>query len=353
MRGTMLGVVTKTAGPGLFIEEMPVPQIKDNQVLVKVRAAGICGSDTHMYQGSDSYKVFEKFYPIVIGHEFSGEIIEAGKEAKGVKPGDRVVVRPAAPCGVCHNCRIGRSHFCSVAFQRIIGLQINGGLAEYIAVEDECCIVLPDTIDYELAALIEPLGVTANAVYDSKLEMGETVVVQGPGPIGLLTLLCAKARGAGKTIMIGTTKDKKRLEVAKIFDVDHIVIADETDPVGAVKELTGGRGADLVFEASGVPALVQTALDMLDTTGRVVAEGIYGAPGQVAFTPMVRAAKRLIGTYGGPIAWERLIDWLGAKSYYATLPIHVVTHRTKIQNALDSFERSVRKENIKELIIFD
>lgn len=353
MKGKMLGIVTKTAGPGLFIEELPIPQIKDNEVLVKVRACGICGSDTHMYEGSDSYKVFEKFYPIVIGHEFSGEVVEVGKTAKGVAIGDRVVVKPAAFCLTCDNCRKGRFHFCSVAFQRILGLQKNGGFAEYAAVEDEACIVLPDSIDFDLAALIEPLGVTANAVYDSNLEMGETVVIQGPGPIGLLTLLFAKARGAGKTIIIGTTKDRARLEIAKKFDVDHILIVDEEDPVKGVKDLTNGRGADIVFEASGIPSLVQTALDMSDTTGRVVIVGIYDKPGEIALTPMVRAAKKLIGTYGGPIAWERLIQWLGAKSHYASLAKNVISHRTKIEDAMDAFERSVKKENIKELIVFD
>ncbi len=351
MQGTMKAVLKKTLDHGVFVEDIPIPQIGDGDVLIKVRAAGICGSDTHMYEGAASYKVFEKFFPLVMGHEFCGEIAEVGRSVTTVKPGDRVVSRVAASCGDCYYCRTGRMHFCEVAFQNIIGLQKNGGFAEYIAVPDYNCIPLPDSISYELGALIEPLGVTANAVFDSGLEMGETVVVQGPGPIGLLTLLFAKARGAGKTIVIGTRQDALRLAQAKKFDADHIVVADEVDAVQTVRELTGGHGANIVFEASGVPQLVQSAVDMLDKTGRVVVEGIYGAPGQLDFTPMVRSAKRVIGTYGGPIAWDRMIDWLGAKSYYAQLPTQVITHRTTLTDAEAAFERSVHKENIKEMFI--
>lgn len=353
MQGTMKAVLKKTLDPGVAIEEVPIPQVADDEVLIKVRAAGICGSDVHMYEGAASYKVFERFFPLVMGHEFCGDVAEVGKNVTAIKPGDRVVSRVAASCGNCFYCRSGRMHFCEEAFQRIIGLQKNGGFAEYVAVSEPSCIKMPDNVSYELGALIEPLGVTANAVYDSGLEMGETVVVQGPGPIGLLTMLFAKARGAGKTIVIGTKADKLRLDLAKKFDADHIIIADEVDAVQAVKDLTGGHGANVVFEASGVPQLVQGAVDMVDKTGRVVVEGIYGSPGQLDFTPMVRSAKRLIGTYGGPIAWDRMLDWLGAKSYYAGLPIQVVTHRTKLDDAAAAFERSVKKENIKEMFIMD
>lgn len=353
MAKTMKAILKKTLAPGIFVEEIPVPEISDNQVLLKIRAAGICGSDVHMYEGAASYKVFERFFPLVMGHEFCGDVAEVGKNVTAVKPGDRCVSRVAASCGDCYYCRSGRMHFCSEAFSKIIGLQRDGGFAEYIAVDADALIKMPDSVSYEMGALVEPLGVTANAVSDSGLEMGETVVVQGPGPIGLLTMMFAKARGAGKTIMIGTSKDKRRLEIAEHFDVDHIIIADETDAVQAVMDLTDGHGANVVFEASGVPQLVQSALNMADKCGRIVVEGIYGAPGQIDFTPMVRSAKRLIGTYGGPIAWDRMLDWLGAKSYYAGLPQKVITHRSKLEDAEAAFERSVKKENVKEMFIMD
>lgn len=349
----MKAVLKKNLDRGVAIEEIPIPQINDDEVLLKVRAAGICGSDVHMFEGAASYKIFERFFPLVMGHEFCGDIVEIGKDVTTVKPGDRVISRVAHSCGDCHYCRSDRMHFCADAFTRIIGLQKNGGFAEYIAINQQSCILMPDSISYELGALVEPLGVTGNAVADSGLTLGETVVIQGPGPIGLLTLLHAKARGAGKTIVIGTSKDKIRLEQAKAFDADHIIIADQEDPVEAVKSLTGGYGADIVFEASGVPQLIQTALNMVDKTGRVVLEGIYGSEGTVDFTPMVRSAKKLIGTYGGPISWERIIAWLGANSQYAKLPQQVITHRTTLDDAENAFERSVNKENIKELFIND
>ena len=353
MAKTMKAVLKKDLNPGISVEEVPIPEINDNQVLLKVRAAGICGSDVHMYEGDDSYKVFESYMPFIIGHEFSGEVAEVGKNIKNLKPGDRVVSRVAPSCGTCHYCMAGKHHFCSTAFQEIIGLQIDGGFAEYIAVREEHCIPLPDSISFELGALIEPLGVGANAVNDSRLALGETVVIQGPGPIGLFILLFAKARGAGKTIVIGTKKDKARLEKAKEFDADHIIYADDVDVVKEVQNLTNGRGADVVFESSGIPSLIQTAANMADKTGRIVTAGIYGAPASIDFTPVVRSAKQLIGTYGGPIAWDRLVEWLGSKSYYATLPEAVITHRCSLEDADAAFQRSIRKESIKELFIMD
>lgn len=353
MKGTMKAIVKKDLHPGISIEELPIPQIAEDEVLIQIHRAGICGSDVHMYQGAASYKVFERFMPLVMGHEFCGHVAEVGRNVRLVKEGDRVTSRVAASCGDCHYCRTERMHFCEEAFKNILGLQKNGGFAEYIAVKEQSCLLLPDTISDDLGALIEPMGVTANAVNDSQLMMGEIVVIQGPGPIGLLTLLFAKARGAGKTIMIGTKKDALRLELARRFDVDHVIVAEEEDPVQAVRDLTGGYGANLVFEASGVPQLVQQALDLCDKTGRVVVEGIYGAPGQIELTPMVRSAKSLIGSYGGPIAWDRIVQWLGQNSYYAGKAVEVITHRTPMDQAESSFIRAVNKENIKELLIMN
>jgi 2-desacetyl-2-hydroxyethyl bacteriochlorophyllide A dehydrogenase len=353
MQGKMKAIVKKSLQPGLDIEEIPIPQIGDGEVLIKVRAAGICGSDVHMYEGAASYKVFEQFMPLVMGHEFCGDIAEVGKNVSSVKPGERVVSRVAPSCGVCHYCRTNRRHFCSSTFKQILGLQKNGGFAEYVAVPEESCITMPDNMSYDFGALVEPLGVTGNAVNDAGITLGETVVIQGPGPIGLLTLLHAKARGAGQCIVIGTKRDKLRLEKAKEFDADHIVVADEDDPVKAVLDLTGGYGANVVFEASGVPQLVQLALNMCEKTGRVVVEGIYGSEGSIDFTPMVRSAKKLIGTYGGLIAWDRIMAWAGSKSRYADLALGVVTHRTPLDDAVAAFERSVKKENIKELFVMN
>jgi 2-desacetyl-2-hydroxyethyl bacteriochlorophyllide A dehydrogenase len=335
------------------VEEIPIPEIGDDEVLVRVRAAGICGSDVHMYEGADSYKVFEQYMPLVMGHEFCGDIAETGKNVVSVKPGDRVVCRPAVACGDCYYCRSNRMHFCSDAFKRILGLQKNGGFAEYVAVSADGCIPLPANLSYEIGALVEPLGVTGNAVNDADVTLGETVVIQGPGPIGLLTLLHARARGAGKCIVIGTEKDSVRLEKAREFDADHIIVADKEDPVKAVLDLTDGRGVNVVFEASGVPQLIQSALNMCEKTGRVVVEGIYGSTGAIDFTPMVRSAKKLIGTYGGLIAWDRIIAWLGTNSHYAKLASGVITHKSALDDAEAAFERSVHRENIKELFVMD
>jgi len=353
MSRTMKALYKKDLTPGVIFGELPIPEPKEGEVLVRVRAAGICGSDVHMYEGAASYKVFEQFMPLILGHEFCGDVAELGKGVTSLTPGMRVVCRAMASCGHCRFCRTDRRHFCSEGFQNILGLQRDGGFAEYVAVPASYCIPMPDSVSYEMGALIEPMGVTANAVNDSDLAMGETVVVQGPGPIGLLTLLFAKARGAGTCMVIGTSQDSLRLAKARELGADHIILADKMDAVQTVLDLTGGTGVNVVFEASGVPSLIQSAVNMCDKTGRVVLEGIYGSPGQVDFTSLVRTAKRLIGTYGGVIAWDRLLDWIGADSLYRELPLSVVTHRSSLTQADEAFTRSVRKENIKELFIFE
>lgn len=352
MKQTMQALIKRDPSPGLFLEEVPVPTPGEGQVLLKVRAVGICGSDVHMYEGDDSYKVFEEFMPLIIGHELSAEVVQLGKNVHGIAPGQRVVVRPRAPCGQCHYCATGRRHLCSEG-NPTHGLRSDGGFAEYMVTGERNCVPIPDGVSDELGALIEPYGVAANAVHDGQLSMGETLVIQGPGPIGLLSLLVAKARGAGRCIVIGTSKDHMRLEKAREFGANNILIADEVDVVKEVQALTGGYGVDMVIEASGVPALLQTALDMCDKMGRVVVAGIYAKPAQIDFTPTVRAGKSLIGTYGGPVSWDRIIAWLEANPYYAKLSEGIITHRSQLKDAVAAFERSVKKENIKEVFVFN
>ncbi|NLW79713.1 MAG: alcohol dehydrogenase catalytic domain-containing protein [Ruminococcaceae bacterium] len=349
---TMQALLKRDLTPGILIEEVPIPQPDDDQVLLKVRAAGICGSDVHMYEGDASYKVFENSMPVILGHEFSAEVVQVGGNVQGIAPGQRVVVRPRAPCGQCHYCKTNRRHMCTGG-SLAHGLRIDGGFAEYVVTWPETCIPLPDNISDTLGALIEPFGIAANAVHDGGLNMGESLVIQGPGPIGLLALIVAKARGVGNCIVIGTSRDTLRLERAKAFGANHVVIADQVDAVQAVRDLTDGRGADMVIEASGVPALLQTALDMCDKMGRVVVAGIYAGPAQVDFTAMVRGGKSLIGTYGGLVAWERILAWLSANPYYAQLSEDVITHRSHLADADAAFKRSVNKENIKEVFIFN
>ncbi|HWQ80347.1 MAG TPA: alcohol dehydrogenase catalytic domain-containing protein [Anaerovoracaceae bacterium] len=345
----MKAVLKRSVAPGVSIEDIPIPEIKDNEVLVQVMAAGICGSDVHMYEGTPNYEWVAPYMPVVIGHEYAGIVVKTGNQVSTVKTGDRVACMCLSPCGVCHMCKTNRRHFCEAAFSRMMGYVNNGGFAEYSAVPEIGCVKLPDNITYEAGALIEPMSVCVNAVNDAGIRFGDAVVVMGPGPIGLMTLLFARASGAGKCIMIGTSKDTTRLELAKRFGADRIVIADETDVTEEIMKETGRYGADVVFEATGVPGLIQTGLDMLTKSGKLVAVGIYPQETKISLTNTVRGAKKIIGTYGGDITWERILNWLSSESYYAGRIQEIISNRTNINDAEAAFQRCVRKENIKEM----
>ena len=166
-----------------------------------------------------------------------------------------------------------------------------------------------------------------------------------------MTLLFAKARGAGKCVMLGTRRDEKRMELAKEFGADYMIYGDEEDAQKRILELTDGMGADIVFECTGVPQMVQKGLDVIKKSGTLVAVGIYPAKAELDLTSLVRSAKNIKGTYGGPVTLERLISWLDSSNPLVEKLDKLITHRSSIKNANEAFERCVRKENIKELFV--
>lgn len=346
----MKGVVKESTAAGIVIKDLPIPEINDDQVLVEVKAAGICGSDVHMFDGLPNYEWVAPYMPVVIGHEYAGQVAKVGRNVTKVKPGDRVACRVGVKCGQCFYCQT-TSRFCLNRSKNLMGYVHNGGMEKYSVLTEDGCIKIPDNVSWIQAALIEPMGISANAVYDAHIDFGDVVVVLGPGTIGLMTMLFAKASGAGRCIICGTTKDKAaRLEVAKELGADEIIISDEVDAVSRVKELTGGYGADVVLECTGVPSLIQTGLDMLTKEGRLCAVGIYPKEAVFQVTQFVRDAKKIVGSYGpGKVTWERLITWLSSSSYYASKVEKIVSHRTSIKDAQAAFERCVNKENIKEM----
>ena len=344
----MKAIIKKGPFPGVSVEDIPIPECGDDDVLVEVKAAGICGSDVHIYEWTPNYEWTVPHMPYVLGHEFAGVVEQTGKNVVNCKPGDRVVCRPAYHCGQCHYCKTDRRHFCSNN-GGIAGLTRNGGMAEFAVMKEAGIVHLPDNVTMEQAAIIEPMGVTANAVNDAGLHLGDFVVVQGPGPIGLLTMLFAKANGAGKCVMIGTSKDEGRLQVAREMGADYTFKSDEMDVMKAVMDLTDGFGADVVFEATGVPRLAQQALDMVEKSGKVVLVGIYPAAGEINLTTTVRQAKKLIGTYGGFISWERLLSWVSSNNPIAEKATKIISHTSSVDAANEAFERCVKKENIKEI----
>jgi len=252
------------------IGEIETPRPTDEEVLIKVESAGVCGSDVIFYkQGKIGNEVVTE--PHVLGHEFCGTIVEMGSKAREREAGMRVAVEPSLPCKTCEFCRIGRYNICQNL--RFTGSPpTQGAYAEYIAIPYDFAHPVPDTMSVDEAAMVEPLAVGVHAVELARIRPGETVAVLGLGSIGLLTAKVAKISGAA--FVFGTDLLSYRLELSRRYGVDMPINVREQDPVQAILDATNGRGVDIAFEAAGALETPQQALDVAKRGGAVIMIGI-------------------------------------------------------------------------------
>ncbi|CAN0625166.1 (R,R)-butanediol dehydrogenase [Burkholderia multivorans] len=290
------------------IEEVPVPdKPAAGWVKIRVHWCGICGSDLHEYVAGPVFIPVDQPHPLtglkghcILGHEFSGEIAELGAGVTGFEVGDRVTADACQHCGQCYYCTHGLYNICErLAFT---GLMNNGAFAEYVNVPAELLYKLPDDFPTEAGALIEPLAVGLHAVKKAGSIVGETVVVVGAGTIGLCTIMCARAAGAGRVIALemSSARKKKALEVGASLVIDP----KETDAVAQVKALTGGYGADVSFECIGNTSTAKLAIDVIRKAGKSVMVGIFEKPTEFNFFDIVSTEKEVIGSlaYNGEFA---------------------------------------------------
>ena len=255
MEGTMkTAVMTKLKY--CEIQQRPIPQPKDDEVLVKVNDVGVCGSDLHYYEAGRIGDFIVEF-PFVLGHEAGGTVVEVGKNVKKIKVGDRVAMEPGKTCGKCEFCKAGLYNLCpDVIF--FATPPVDGVFQEYVAHEEGLCFKIPDNMDTEEAALIEPLAVGLHAANQGNAHLGQVAVVTGSGCIGLMSLLSLKAKGVNKVIVVDVID--KRLEQAKKLGADYVINCKEVDALAEISRLTDGKGADKVFETAGSPVTIaQTA----------------------------------------------------------------------------------------------
>lgn len=246
------------------LEYRPRPGVGPGEVLVKIKAALTCGTDAKVYSRGGHPRMI--IPPAVFGHEFSGVIEETGKGVKGFKPGDKVVAANSAPCGKCFYCKLGRESLCEDL------LFINGAYAQYILIPkrivEKNLLHLPEGVSFKEGCLVEPLACVIHGLEESGICLGDTVVVNGAGPIGLMYVALAKLKGAR---VISTDVQDFRLKMARKIGADEIIKVNEVeDTVKAVLKLTpGGRGADVVIEATGVPEVWEKSIEMVRPAGIV------------------------------------------------------------------------------------
>lgn len=272
-----------TAKLKIEMKAFSIPEIGDKDLLVKVEMCGVCGSDLHIFQGD-----WGEPYPLIPGHEFIGRVEAVGSNASSlhnVKVGDRVAVEMILPCGECYPCKSGLYNLCEMDQEegRQYGCNISsdregnlyGGWSEYLYVPKNALVHrIPEHVPLKRAVLTEPLAVAVRAVNNTKPNLGESVVVVGAGPIGLLTVVAAKAAGAHPIILVGSREE--RLSLGKEFGADYVVDYRSEDVLGRVHNLTQGRGANVVFETAGTPKAQKESLDYAQVGGKVNFVGLTG-----------------------------------------------------------------------------
>lgn len=341
----MLTLRKTSATFGLDLGEIePAPSPGALEVTVAVEAAGICGSDVHAYEWTDGYGFMVPHLPVVMGHEFAGRIVAAGA-GSGAVEGTRVTVMPGVDCGVCAACRRGDSRNCSN--RASIGLTRNGGFGKHVTVPAANCLPLPDSVDTELGALTEPLGVGCEAVLTGEVGLGDTVLVMGPGTIGQAIAIFARAAGAGRVLIAGKA-DGPRFDVMRSLGFDDILDVAEAPLRDLVFAATGGQPVDVVLEATGHPPSVVDGLGVLRRSGVLVVAGIHPGPVSLPLTDFVRARHQLRATHGcARPTWDKVLG-LMAREGERIRPM--ITHRLPLARGIEGFELARQRAASKVML---
>ena len=282
------------------LEEIPVPQLAPGTVKISPKFCGICGTDLHEYLGganlipsaSRPHPITKETFPLTLGHEFSGVVDEVGQGVDSIRKGDKVCIQPIIYDGDCRSCIQGLVNCCDN--NGFVGLSgWGGGLSETVVLPESCVKKLPENVSLEVGALVEPLAVGWHAIDISPYKDGDSVLILGGGPIGLAVIQILRGRGCRNIIVSEVSRKRRQFSVQ--FGAHHIVDPTNENIVTRVKELTGGRGADVAFDAAGVQTAVDTAFEALKARGTLVNIAIWEKKAQVAMNELVFRERRYMG----------------------------------------------------------
>ncbi|HEU5219540.1 MAG TPA: L-threonine 3-dehydrogenase [Gemmatimonadales bacterium] len=329
----MRAIVKVAPGPGMEVREVPAPACGPSDVLIRVHAAGVCGTDLHIWEW-DAWASGRLKPPVVIGHEFAGEIAALGAEpaAEGLLAvGDKVTAEGHIVCGHCLQCRTGHAHLCSRT--RIIGVDRDGAFADFIAMPASNVMKL-DGIPMDIGAIMDPIGNAVHTVLEGGEVPGSTVFVLGCGPIGCFA--CGVAKAAGASVVIASDYNDMRLSLAKRMGADAILNPGRDEVLARVRELTGGDGVDLVCEMSGHPAGHSQAFAAARHGGRVNLLGTPSRPTEVDFArDVIFKGLTLYGVTGRKMytTWQQMARFLRNGQLD---PRPVVTHRFPLEKIAEA-----------------
>lgn len=326
-------VKVKTGSGNVELIDIQEPVPGPNEVKIKVHACGVCGTDIHVLHGTTINAP-----PVVLGHEFSGIIAEVGSNVTRFKPGDRVVSETTVEsCGYCQYCVTGNHNIC--ANRRGLGRTGDGAFAKYLILRQQLIHVLPDSIDLDEAALLEPLACTVHAVIETGvIHAGDIVLVSGPGAIGLFALQCAKSEGA-TVIISGISKDSERLALAAELGADRIVNVDVEDLDAVMAQETNGLGFDVVIECSGAGPAVTSVLKLVRRQGQYIQMGLSGKEIPINFDLIVNRELKILGSVNSKwTSWERAIKLLETKKIITRPLISQKYSLTEWETAFDNLQ---------------
>ena len=326
------------------VQEIAEPVVQQGEVKIRVRAAGLCGTDIHIYKDE-----FRSWPPVVLGHEVAGEIVAVGEGVVGLTPGLRVTTETYfSYCGQCRYCRAGQSNLCLQ--RRSIGSAGNGGFTDYVVLPARNIHALPANVDFRAGALTEPLACVVHATLTTPtVTPGDVAVIIGPGPIGLLTLQVVKAAGAC-AIVLGTTRDAHRLMLARDLGADYVVDVEREDAAALLATVTAqGLGADVVYECSGAGPAAQMAVTLVRRRGRYVQVGLFGKSIAFDLDQVVLRELTVTGTNAStPPSWLRALELLRSGQVRTAPLITHVLPVTAWAEALAVFEAGAGVKTVFE-----
>lgn len=332
----------------IVVKKIPIPQPKNDEVLVRIEYVGICGSDVHYYHSGvcGPFRLDPK-EDFILGHECAGTVVETGPRVKHLKIGDRVALEPGIACGQCTFCKSGKYNLCpDVRF--LATPPIQGCYEEYLAFPENMCFKLPDNVSTKEGALIEPLAVGFHAAAQGEVGVGDTVAILGSGCIGLVTLLACKARGASKVIV--TDLLNTRLDKACELGADYVVNGKEIDVLDRILELTDGKGADKVFETAGSATTISQTAHLVARGGRIVLVGLANVDEiKYNFAQIMDKEATIKSVFRYRNMYPTIIEALASESIDVE---GIVTHEYELDQIQRAFEEVVnnKKDLVKTVI---
>ncbi|MDQ0178309.1 2,3-butanediol dehydrogenase [Bacillus chungangensis] len=334
------------------VEEIAEPVIKSGMVKIKVEWCGICGSDLHEYLAGpilipdkEPHYISKETAPLVMGHEFSGQVIEIGDGVTRVQVGDRVAVEPILSCGECDACRLGRYNLCDhLGFHGLAGG--GGGFSEVTMVKEHMVHKLPDGMSYEQGALVEPAAVALHSVRQSRMKAGDKIAVFGAGPIGLLTIQAAKAAGASEIYVIELSEERKAF--AEKVGATTVLDPSKVDVVSEIRRLTNG-GVDVAFEVTGVPVVLQQAIDSTTFDGETVIVSIWETEASIQPNNLVLKERNLTGIIAYRNIYPAVMKLISQGQMNADL---LITKKISLgQIVEEGFEALVKEKNQVKILV--